>query len=727
MASTASPPRRRPVSTSLWLACVALCGASTAFAGPMVLDGTWRDGKLHAPESGASARSITLAEVAVDVDGDQVHARWSWRTAPGDGAATVVVPLPADARADGTLLEGPDGRIPGFFLDAKKAETALGQLAEATKDTGLLAAVGRPIFVSTPVVIAAHAQLTLKARSRARSRDGLWRVDLPLPQASADHAPRLRGTLRLAAEKPVRAVLSPTHPIQIHRPDARHAEVKLDLRRATADGDWTVMWAADEAPLGLRVLTHAGAEGEGWFAVLGNPSGGDGAAPIPKDVVLALDTSGSMRGEKMEQARLAIEAVLDRLGPADRFDIVAFGTEVKSFAGRPVPREAETLARARRFVEELVAHGRTNIAGALHAALADPSADRPRIVLFLTDGTPTAGQRVPEKILDGLPPREKSQARIFAFGVGHDVNAHLLDAIAERTGGDTTYVDPGEAIDVKVAALYEGLSHPVLEDVTLDFGGLAVDAVHPDHIPLLFRGQDVMVLGRYRLKGGEATHTVTVKGTVQGEPRSHAVEARFNLETDGENAFVATLWATRRVGELLRQMRLADADGGGADQRQKTLAEIVELSRRFGILTEYTAFMADSDAPIDAAEANRQAASLLDRANSQQSGRWAVNQADNEQALRKRTVASTAGNFYRDRQGKTRKGEKVRMMAGRALYKREGRWVEADDGKQRKKRRVKKFSKAYMDLVRENADFAEAQRLDGDMTINVGDEQVEVY
>ncbi len=701
--------------------------ATPALAGPMVLDGTWKDGTLQPPESGAAARALTLAEVAVEVDGEQVQARWSWRTAPGEGAATVVVPLPADARADGTRLSGPAGDIAGWFLDADKAAAVLGQLAEATGDSALLAGIGRPLFVSTPVELDGHGQLTLQTRAAARARDGLLRVDLPLPQATAEHAPRLRGSLRVAAEKPVRTVLSPTHPIEIHRPTPRAAEVRLDLRRATADGDWTVIWAVDEAPLGLRVLTHAGEKGEGWFAVVGNPSGGDDAAPIPKDVVLALDTSGSMRGEKMEQARLAVQAVLDRLGPQDRFDIVAFGTEVKTFAGQPVARDAATLDRARTFVEDLVAHGRTNIAGALHAALADPAPDRPRIVLFLTDGTPTAGVRVPEQIVDGLPPREESPARVFAFGVGHDVNAHLLDAIAERTGGDTTYVDPGQAIDVKVAALYEGLSHPVLEGVTVDFGGLAVDAVQPDHIPLLFRGQDVMLLGRYRTTGAGAEHTLTLSGTVQGARQQHAVTAAFPTETGSEDAFVATLWATRRVGALLRRMRLADADGGGAEARQKTLAEIVELSRRFGILTEYTAFLADSDGPVTPEEANRQAAALLDRANSQQSGQWAVNQADNEQALRKRTVASTAGNFYRDRQGKTRKGEKVRMMGGRAWYKREGRWVEADDGKQRKRRRVKKFSKAYMDLVRANDDFAEAQRLDGNTTVNVGDEQVEVY
>lgn len=708
-----------PLAGALCLLTATL--AAPALAGPMVLDGTWKDGALAPPEAGAAARDILLAEVEVEVEGDHYTARWSWRAAPGDGAATIVVPLPAGAEADATALTRGDAPVAGWFLDAGPAEKALAGLAEATGDTALLAAVGRPLFISTPTALEPHDRLTLRTRAAVAERDGLRRIDLPLPQRAGERAPRIRGRLVIAADEPVRAVISPTHPIDIHRPDPRRAAVRLGIDRATADGDWTVMWAVDRAPLGLRLLTHRDDDADGgWFALLGNPSGGDGGAPIAKDVVLALDTSGSMRGEKMEQARLAVEAVLDRLGPHDRFDIVAFGTEVKSFAGRPVPRGDGAVARARGFVEDLVAHGRTNIADALAAALADPAPDRPRIVLFLTDGTPTAGLREPEKIVDGLPKRGEGQARVFAFGVGHDVNAHLLDSIAERTGGDTTYVNPGEAIDVKVAALYEGLSHPVLEDVVVDFGELEVEAVHPMRIPLLFRGRDVLILGRYT---GSGRHTLTLRGTVQGKPQSHAVTADFPAQAQPENGFVATLWATRRVGELLRRMRLADGDG----DRQKTLAEIVELSRRFGILTEYTAFIADSDAPIDAAEANRTAAELLQRANAQQSGQWAVRQADNEQALRKRTVASTAGNVYRDRQGKTRKGAKVRMMHGRAWYKRDGRWVEAEDGKQRTRRRVKKFSKAYMDLVRENADFAEAQRLDGDMTINLDGEQVEVY
>lgn len=695
--------------------------AAPAAAGPRVLDGTWSDGRLAPPAAGPAARALTFVDVTADARGDRVDLSWSWRAAPGSGRATVVAPLPAHADPGLTRLTRGDEAIPGLFLPPPRSDEVLAALAEATGDTGLLAAVGRPLFVSTPIALGPADRLTLHTRTRAEARDGLLRLDVPLPTAAAGRAPRLRGRLTLSADDAIRAVLSPTHAIETLRPDPRRAEVRLVAERAGADGTWTVMWAADEAPLGLRVLTHRDPDATGgWFMVLGNPSGGDGAMPIPKDVVLALDTSGSMRGEKMEQARLAVEAVLDRLGPADRFDIVAFGTEVQSFAGGPTPRSEASVAGARRFVEALVAHGRTHIAGALDAALAGADASRPRIVLFLTDGTPTAGELEAEKILAALPAPGAGRARVFAFGVGHDVNAHLLDAIAERTGGDTTYVDPGEAIDVKVAALYEGLSHPVLEDVTLDFGDLKTEAVHPDRIPLLFRGQPVMVLGRY-IGGGR--HTITLRGTVGGVAERHAVTADFPREAKASDGFVASLWATRRVGELLRVLRLGDV----GDRRDAMLAEIVELSRRFGVLTEYTAFIAESDAPVDAAEATAQATALFDRAKSHQSGRWAVRQADNEQALRKRTVASTAGNVYRDRQGRTQKGEKVRMMGGRAFYLRDGRWVEAADGKARTTRRVKKFSRDYLELVRENEDFAEAQRLDGDMTINLGDEAVEVY
>lgn len=706
---------RPPLLLPLLLAVTAL-PLTPALAGPLAIPGAWGDGGHFKATPDTPPRPVRFAEIDATATATRAEARLSYRLAPGTADATVLIPLPAGAQASNTRVTLDTAPAPGWFLAPEQARQALAALGEATGDATLLAHAGRPAWLVPSARAGTANQITVTVAWKPDAIDGMTRIAMPLPTAGPDGPARLRASLRLASDAtagPIRAVFSPTHGIEVHRKDPYAAAIRLTADRA--EGEWIVLAATDPSPLGLRVLTHRAEDSDGgWFLLLGNPTGGDDKAPIAKDVVLALDTSGSMRGEKMEQARLAAEQVIARLGPDDRFNIVAFGTEAHALAPAPLPQTAENRNRAAEFIDALVAVGRTNIADALDAALAGDT-DRPRIVLFLTDGTPTAGLLDPAKILAALP--VKANSRVFVFGVGHDVNAHLLDKIAERTGGYSTYVDPDEAIDVKVAALYDGLSHPMLADVKVDFGTLKTTAVHPDTIPQLFRGQEVLIVGRYQ---GGGQHTITLTGKVDGETQRHAITADFPKAARPDSSFIATLWATRRIGELLRKLRLDGAD-------KATLTEVIELSRRYGILTEYTAYLSTDERTYEGAEALNLTTELVERARSHQSGRWAVRQSDNEQALRHRKVASTDANNYRDRQGRVQTADKVRMMEGRAFYKRGEKWVEADDGKKRATRRVKKFSPEYMKLVEENEDFARAQKLKGDMIINVGDSQVELY
>ncbi|MCB9551283.1 MAG: VWA domain-containing protein [Myxococcales bacterium] len=698
---------------------LALLHLDPAHAGPIVIPGAWGPGSTFTPTPKSTPRAVRFAEIDATADTTEARARLVYRLAPEPEPTptTLLIPLPQGARVADTRVTLDDRPAPGWYLRPEQARAALAALGEATGDTALLAHAGRPAWLVPTATLAPAARVTVETTWPLDAIDGMTRVRIPLPSPGPDGPARLRAALTLRstpARGPLRAVFSPTHAIEVHRPDPYTAAARLTADRG--EGEWIVLAAADPAPLGLRVLTHRADDADGgWFLLLGNPTGGDGKAPIAKDVVIALDTSGSMRGEKMEQARLAAEQVIARLGPDDRFNIVAFGTDVQTLAEAPLPQTEAHRARAAAFVDALIAHGRTNIADALDAALAGDS-DRPRIVLFLTDGTPTAGLRDPKAILAAMP--SHTHSRVFVFGVGHDVNAHLLDQIAERTGGASTYVDPGEPIDVKVAALYDSLSHPVLADVKLDFGGLTTTAVHPDAIPQLFRGQEILIVGRYT---GGGRHTLTLGGVIDGAPERHAITVDFpTAATTHDTHFVATLWATRRIGELLRKLRLDGPD-------EATVAEVVELSRRHGILTEYTAFLSTDERSYDGDEALGRTAELVEKARSHQSGRWAVRQSDNEQALRHRKVASGAANVYRDRQGRVQTADKLRMMDGRAFYKRGDKWVEADDGKRRATRRVKKFSPEYMKLVEENEDFARAQQLGADMIINLEDTQVELY
>jgi len=515
-------------------------------------------------------------------------------------------------------------------------------------------------------------------------------------------------------------MFSPSHDATVQRDGLYKATARVKADRWSGEEDLRLCWVADKNDLGLRVLAYRDAEDdEGYFMLFGNPTGTAGdEKTIAKDVVFVLDTSGSMRGEKIEQARAAIEYCLEQLNTGDRFNIVTFGTEVSSFRDALVERSETDLTAAQDFIEELVAQGRTNISGALEKAVTgEPSAGRPHITIFLTDGTPTAGELVPEKIVESVTATRRCPTRIFVMGVGHDVNTHLLDKLAEATAGSSEYVTADDEIDAKIATLYDRLSHPVLTNVVVDCGELQTHSVYPKKIPALFKGSEFMLFGRYR-DGGK--HTFAVSGSLSGEPTRYECQADLPSDPSADTtAFVAPLWAARKIGYLLQEIRLHG-------ENDELITEVVRLSKKFGIVTEYTEFIASVTGDVSTEVAVNEARNRMNMANSVQAGQWAFNQARNDRQLQQKVVATKGANFYLDRQGRRVATENIQQFDDNVFYLREGQWVDAQDQGDRKARTVKLFSKEYNDLVRNNRRFAQAQRLGWAMSINVGDERVVV-
>jgi Ca-activated chloride channel homolog len=404
---------------------------------------------------------------------------------------------------------------------------------------------------------------------------------------------------------------------------------------------------------------------------------------------------------------------------------VAFGTDVKSFRPSVTARNAAIIKEAGAFLDDLVPAGRTNIGDALARALAgEAEKGRMRIMLFLTDGAPTAGELEPDKIIGKLAAANRGGMRVHVCGVGDDVDARLLGRIAEETQGSAEFIRTDEEIDVKVAGLYNRLSNPVLSDVHIDFGGLAVNGLYPKQVTTLFKGQDLVLFGRYR-KGGK--HTVTVSGTFVDEARSYRYDVDFPDKEEIRNGYVATLWATRRIGHLMQEMRLHG-------QNKELVDEIVRLGRQFGIITEYTMFLADSGGrPAPDAPAVAGAAMLA--AHREIGGKWAVAQARNEQRMQQVMVAQAEQlNVYEDRAGEERKESRIAQVGRRTFYRQgDGGWVEGTtrtnavpDGVPAKARAVKFLSEEYLRLVRQNREFSEAQRLGANVEMEVNGERIRV-
>jgi Ca-activated chloride channel family protein len=313
---------------------------------------------------------------------------------------------------------------------------------------------------------------------------------------------------------------------------------------------------------------------------------------LPKDIVFVFDTSGSMSGEKIDKARNALKFGLESLGPNDRFNVIRFSGEEHLFDTGLIAASRDNIKRATTFVENFRAEGGTNIYDAMLAGLkqfTERTGDRPRMVVFLTDGLPTVGTTDAKAIEAATAKANDFGARIFTFGVGYDVNTKLLDAIARGNRAVSDYIEPNEDLEAKVSTFFGRVNYPVLSDIKLDFGGVDTDLVYPRALPDLFRGGQLVLVGRY--KGDDRATVLRLRGNDVGRERTFIYEGQTFRRVEQDNAFLPKLWATRRVGALLEQIRLNG-------ENKELVDEIVSLGTKHGIVTPYTSFLATEGQPM---------------------------------------------------------------------------------------------------------------------------------
>jgi Ca-activated chloride channel family protein len=349
-----------------------------------------------------------------------------------------------------------------------------------------------------------------------------------------------------------------------------------------------VYFSQEDGDVGLSLLAHKTGEGEGFFLLLAAPGAETkNAKVLPKDVVFVLDTSGSMAGAKLTQAKKALAFCVKNLNDQDRFEVLRFATEVEPVFDKLSEASPSNRERAQSFIKDLRPLGGTAIDEALKKSLAlrPESGERPFVVVFLTDGRPTIGNTAEDAIVGNVKQATRGNTRVFCFGIGTDVNTHLLDKITEETRAFSQYVLPEEDIEVKVSNFFTKIKEPVLAQPKLDFPeGVRVTKVYPSPLPDLFRGEQLVLVGRY---SGHADGAIQLAGSMGGETRKFAFDAKFpDAATDHD--FIPRLWATRRVGYLLDEIRLR-----GENKELKD--EVTELARRFGIVTPYTAYLIVED------------------------------------------------------------------------------------------------------------------------------------
>ena len=525
---------------------------------------------------------------------------------PNDWAVegTYIFPLPAEAAVSSFVLWVDGKAVEGEVLDAEQARRTYQQIVSSLRDPALLEYAGQGAVRASifPIPPQGERRIELEYTQALNAEDGLVRYLYPLGTEKFSLQPleSVSINVEIRSSTPIQAVYSPSHTVDISRENDSYVKAGYEASQVKPDQDFALYYSVGEQQA-FHVLSYRDSndpqDADGFFlAMLAPRPQSASQEPLPKDVLLVLDRSGSMEGEKFTQAQEALRYVLGHLNPQDRFYVMAFSTGMERYASQLRP--AEEAGQAVRWVDTLGAQGSTDINRALLEAAAISDRERPTYLIFLTDGLPTEGEVDSQKILDNFTAAAPSSLRLFAFGVGYDVDTFLLDSLAQTHHGATSYVLPGERIDELISAFYAKISTPVLTDLELDFGTLSVYDIYPSPLPDLFSGSQIIVTGRYR-QGGSTT--VTLSGQVDGQMQSFefpgqelAVQSTPGSMEEG----LPRLWATRKIGYLLNQIRLKGPD-------PETIDQVVRLSIRFGIVTPYTSYLVTEDAPLGASAQER--------------------------------------------------------------------------------------------------------------------------
>ncbi len=574
---------------------------ATMFAGPprAGAQGLVIDRRPHVP----IARAFVVKQVGIDARvRDQVAEVQVTQTFHNPGSfdleAEFLFPVP-DAAALQNFVLMVDGReLTGRLLPKDEARTIYEGIVRSKRDPALLEYLGTGLIRTSvfPIPAGADRTVTMRYTSLLKRESGLVEFSYPFgtQKFTAKPIEKLTVTARIEAAEPIKAIYSPGHDVTIRRDGDREATITLDQRDVVPTNDFRLVYSLGEGNFGASVLSYRpDGSDDGFFLVLASPEvKPPDARPRPKSVVFVLDRSGSMAGKKIEQARGALKFVLDNLREGDSFNILAYDDRVETFRPELISYSDSNRVEAARYIENIRPGGSTNISGALETALTQlRDKEGPAYVVFLTDGLPTAGEVREAKIAERTREANPKHARIFAFGVGYDVNARLLDRLGSENGGTSEFVKPDEDIEAKVGRFYAKVTSPALTDLELDLVGAELNRTSPRDLPDLFEGGQLVWVGRYR-KPGKAT--IRLAGKVGDERRTYEFPAELADSGRGSRfEFVETLWATRRVGFLIDQI---DLHGKNSELTE----ELVALSRRYGILTPYTSFLADERTDLHA-------------------------------------------------------------------------------------------------------------------------------
>jgi Ca-activated chloride channel homolog len=630
------------------------------------------------------------------------------------------------------------------LLDSDNARKIYEDIVRQMRDPALLEYSEQNIFKLRifPIEPRSEKKISISYTQILESDNNLFEYIYPLntEKFSAKPLKNVSVKIDLKSDEKIKNIYCPTHEVDILNISDNHSIISFEAENTKPDSDFKIYFAKNSSTVGLSLLSYKSGKDDGYFLLSASPSIEIDRSNIEnKDITFILDVSGSMNGEKLEQAKKALLYCINNLNVGDYFNVVRFSTEAYSLFKTLEKADKQNINAAKIFINDLQAIGGTNIEEAFSLAFKNYNeSNHPHFVVFLTDGKPTIGEMNDDKLVKRILNSNKDKSRIFTFGIGDEINTHFLDKLTDKTKAWRTYVSDEEDIEIKVSNFYDKIQSPVLSNLKLDFDNLEVYQLYPKDFPDLFKGSNLLVFGRYKGKGNAK---ITLTGTLNGKQKEFSLNKIYVSDNNKLN-FIPPLWASRRIGHLLDLIRLNG-------EEKELIDEVTSLAREHGIITPYTSYLIMEDEEVRV-RGNRLVDGFqtlpprpeLKKENEadyfrmkDKSGRGSVEVSEELQNL------NSATNYNQTQQGSERlsytnsKGEiknlaqQVKNVLGRAVYQQDKFWVDSELQKRKVSNinRIQFNSDEYFNLLNKEPETAQFLALGQNVKFYYNNAFYEVY
>lgn len=570
-----------------------VCPFNAAYSGAPPTPGM----SVHGPNTPEMVLPATATEVEIEVAGMVAHARVRQRFInPGNDflEGQYRLPMPADSAVFAMRIEL-DGRlIEGEIREREAARIEYEAAKSAGMATALVERQSADTFATRVANIPPRSEVNVEIEyfQSIGYQDGRFELVFPLTirprygntaindlgaaiDAAAPAATTSSVTLparievRVAAGIPILKPESSSHLIDV---SGKNSEFRIHTRseHIAADRDFVLSWAPKAAATAQTASFVEDIDGQRYVSLMLVPPTQVGPR-LPRELILVLDSSGSMLGAAWDGAQKAADFALTQLQTGDYFNVVDFDSSATALSPMSLPVNAQTIATAREFVATRSADGGTEIAGAINTALSlPPINERLRQVVFITDGAVGNEDAIYRQIVE-----RNSEARLFMVGIGNAPNRAFLRRSAELGRGFAEVIESIDAVDAPLRAMFRRIDAPVLKGIEVQWPGNA--EAWPKTMPDLYAGEPLWLTSRIDDDSGE----VKVRALSQNGDYAKSLSMAKATPAIG----IAKIWARRKIQALEDELNL------GADEAT-VRADVLRTALEHRLLSRFTSFVA---------------------------------------------------------------------------------------------------------------------------------------